>query len=93
MSVVKITNKESLETLQAKLTLRLGRKLTQQETLDICIKSGLDNIDKLINYVQKQPKVNKEKALLIVRNREKLNDVPYDLDLENVSEDDKDIYT
>ncbi|KKL82085.1 hypothetical protein LCGC14_1988290 [marine sediment metagenome] len=37
MSIVKIKNKKGLEQLQAKLTLRLGRKSTQQETLDYCL--------------------------------------------------------
>ncbi len=36
MSIVKIKNKKALEQLQAKLTLRLGRKPTQQETFDYC---------------------------------------------------------
>ena len=37
MSIVKIKNKKALEQLQAKLTLRLGRRPTQQETLDYCV--------------------------------------------------------
>lgn len=92
MSVVKISNKESLEKLQAKLTLRLGRKLTQQETLDLCIKSGLNNIDILLKYLDDSPILNKEKVKAILEARDKLTDVPYDLDNSGLSEDDKDIY-
>ena len=77
--------------MQAKLTLRLGRKITQQETLDICIQSGLDNIDNLIKYVQDQPILNNEKALRILSNRKKLKDVPYDIEKDFVSKDDKEI--
>ena len=45
MAVVKIKNKKALEHLQAKLTIRMGKKLTQQETLDYCIILADQNID------------------------------------------------
>ena len=93
MSIVKISNKEALEKLQAKLTLRLGRKLTQQETLDICIKSGLDNTDILLQYIEDTPIVNKEKITAILKARDELANIPYDIESNELSEDDKDIYS
>ena len=93
MSVVKISNKESLEKLQAKLTLRLGRKLSQQETLDLCIKSGLDNTDTLIKYIEETPILNKQKIESIIISRSKLANTPYEIKNPNISDDDRDIYT
>ena len=93
MSIVKISNKEALEKLQANFTLRLGRKLTQQETLDICIKSGLDNTDILLQYIEDTPIVNKEKITAILKARDELANIPYDIESNELSEDDKDIYS
>lgn len=38
MSIVKITNKQDLDELVAKITLKLGRKPSQQEILDLCVR-------------------------------------------------------
>ena len=75
------------------MTLRLGRKLTQQETLDICIKSGLDNTDILLQYIEDTPIVNKEKITAILKARDELANIPYDIESNELSEDDKDIYS
>ena len=48
MSIVKISNKKSLEQLQAKLPLRLGRKPTQQDTLDYCLILANQNFEEII---------------------------------------------
>ena len=93
MSVVKISNKESLEKLQAKLTLLLVRKLSQQETLDLCIKLGLDNTDSLIKYIEETPILNKQKIDSIIKSRSKLAEIPYEIENLNISNDDRDIYT
>lgn len=77
MSIVKIKNKKALEQLQAKLTLRMGRKLTQQETLDYCVKLGNQNIESLIEIAFDIPILTPEKAEAIIRECDKLSDVPY----------------
>ena len=48
MPIVKTSNKKRLETLQAKLTLRLGRKLTQEETLDYYIILAHQSVEKIV---------------------------------------------
>ncbi|TFF89400.1 MAG: hypothetical protein EU549_00755 [Promethearchaeota archaeon] len=48
MTVVRITNKKLLEEIQAKLILKIGKKLSQQEILDKSIEYLSENLDKLI---------------------------------------------
>jgi hypothetical protein len=92
MSVVKISNKKSLERLQAKLTLRLGRKPTQQETLDYCIILAHQNFEKFIEIAMHLPMLNSERAQKIIEERNSLKDIPYDSESQLESEDDQDIY-
>jgi hypothetical protein len=47
MAVVKLTKKEQLDALTAKLTLDLKRKVTQQEILDLCIEYATDNYEEI----------------------------------------------
>jgi len=92
MSVVKITNKKALEQLQAKLTMRIGQKLTQQETLDYCVLLADQNFDKLVEIIMKMPTLTPEKVNRFLRERDELSDVPYS-DLEKFENpDDNDIY-
>ncbi|MHA1519142.1 MAG: hypothetical protein ACTSRK_03070 [Promethearchaeota archaeon] len=51
MVVLEITKIESLDSLIAKITLRLGRKPTQQEVLDYCIILGHDHIDDIVSHL------------------------------------------
>ena len=48
MPVIKISNKEIINLLQAKLTLHTGRRFSQQEIVDLCVDYAKDNIDELI---------------------------------------------
>jgi len=48
MPVVKIKNKKLLEEIQAKLTLELGKKFSQQEILDKSMKYLSENLDRFI---------------------------------------------
>jgi hypothetical protein len=57
MSVVKIYNKNRLDRLVAKLTLRLGRKPTQQEVVDLCIELGENHFESLISKLHRYFKV------------------------------------
>jgi 2-polyprenyl-3-methyl-5-hydroxy-6-metoxy-1,4-benzoquinol methylase len=49
-SVVKLPNKEKLDKLAAKLTLRLGVKVTQQDLLEKCIELSDVHIEELETY-------------------------------------------
>jgi len=92
MSIVKIRNKKALEQLQAKLTLRLGRKPTQIEILDYCLILANDNFEKLVELVNNMPVLSLEKYEQIIEARNKLKNVIYDEEASFSSRDDKDIY-
>ena len=92
MSVVKIGDKKQLEQLQAKLTLRLGRRPTQQEVLDLCVKLGLTYFDNLVNLLQHLPYLDQEKVQRILAHRASLQGIPYDSETDLLSEEDSDIY-
>ena len=92
MSIVKISNKELLEQLQARLTLRTGRRLTQQEILDVCIRMGAEDIDTLIRFTSEAPTIDREKIARILKQRELLADVPYDSGSDSLGPDDQVVY-
>ena len=92
MSIVKIKNKKALEQLQAKLTLRLGRKPTQIEILDYCLILANDNFEKLVELVNNMPVLSLEISKQIIEARNKLKNVIYDEEASFGSRDDKDIY-
>ena len=58
MSVVKIKNKKSLEKLQARLIIRLGRKPTQQEILDFYVLLAGQNFERLVELASEVPILN-----------------------------------
>ncbi len=92
ISIVKIKNKKALEQLQAKLTLRLGRKPTQIEILDYCLILANDNFEKLVELVSNMPVLSLEKSEQIIEARNKLKNVIYDEGASFGSKDDKDMY-
>lgn len=92
MSIVKIKNKKALEQLQAKLTLRLGRKPTQIEILDYCLILANDNFEKLVELVTSMPILSLEKSEQIIEARNKLKNVIYNEEASFGSRDDEDIY-
>jgi len=92
MSIVKIQNKKALEQLQAKLTLRLGRKRTQKEILDYCLILANDNFEKLVELVSNMPVLSPEKSERIIEARNKLKNVIYDEKASFGHRDDEDIY-
>lgn len=92
MAVVKIKNKKLLEQLQAKLTMRMGRKLTQQETLDYCIILADQNLDKLIQLTDDFPSLSPKKYNYFINKRDQLMDVPYENSKKFKNLNDEDIY-
>jgi hypothetical protein len=93
MSIVKIGDKKLLEQLQARLTMRLGKRPTQQEVLDLCVKLGLSQLDLLAELVEKHPVLDEKKVLSILERREKRATIPYDTETDSLSSDDSDIYS
>ena len=93
MAVIKTTNKEIIDQLQAKLTLEIGRRFTQQEIVDLCIEFAQENFEELINRASNMPRLTPQLADLILKQIDKLDEVPYDLSLSAASEIDKDIYS
>ena len=92
MSVVKIGDKKQLEQLQAKLTLRLGRRPTQQEILDLCVKLGLEYFDNLIALLDHLPILDEEKIQRILARRASFKDIPYVSEADFLTKEDSDIY-
>ncbi|MHA2202831.1 MAG: hypothetical protein ACW991_04010 [Candidatus Hodarchaeales archaeon] len=93
MSIVKIGDKKLLEQLQARLTMRLGKRPTQQEVLDLCVKLGLSQLDLLAELVEKHPVLDEKKVLSILERRESRAKIPYDTETDSLSQDDSDIYS
>ena len=57
MSSVKITDKNLLEQLSAKIFLLTGTKLTQQQLLTLCVSYSSDNLDDLISYISNESRI------------------------------------
>ena len=93
MSVLKLKNKELLDQLQAQLTLKIGKKPSLQDILDICIQLGFENTDIVLERLSEVPVLTDEKIKRIFNLKKSRKNVPYNLDNELASEDDKDIYT
>jgi len=62
MHVVKLPNRETLDRIIAKLTLRLGRKVSQQEILNACLKISSNHIDELEQYFSNRPQLTKKQV-------------------------------
>ena len=93
MSIVKIGDKKLLEQLQARLTMRLGKRPTQQEVLDLCVKLGLSQLDLLAELVEKHPVLDEKKVLSILERRASRAKIPYDIATDSLSQNDTDIYS
>mgnify|MGYP000869356942 CR=1 FL=1 len=93
MAVVKIGNKKVMEELQAKLMLRLGRKITQQETIDICIEVANAHFEEMIAKASEIPVLSPDKAEEIIQNFEKYRNTPYNPNAKFPNQNDQDIYS
>lgn len=77
MSIVKITDKQVLDELVARITLRLGQRPTQQEVLDNCIKIAAMHFDELISRVHPVPVIDQDKFDKILEMREELSKIKW----------------
>jgi hypothetical protein len=92
MAVVKLNKKKVLEQLQARLTLRLGRKITQRETLDYCVLLASQSFDKLVELADKIPVLTPERVNAFLEKRDKLSEVAYNPSAKFARQEDDDIY-
>lgn len=93
MAVVKITDKGLLEELQAKVTLRLGRKISQQEIIDICVRYASRNLDLIMKEISAKPNLTPEKAKKIISRIEKIPQKPSSSEIQFPNPEDEEIYT
>ncbi|MHA1491365.1 MAG: hypothetical protein ACTSRI_17145 [Promethearchaeota archaeon] len=73
MANVKMNNKSLLEKLQAKITLRIGKKMSQQDILDKSIEFTYNRLDDFIKENIKHPPITDE---LIKRLKDSAIDAP-----------------
>ncbi len=67
MHVVKLPNRENLDRIIAKLTLRLGRKVSQQEILNACLKISSNHLDELEQYFSNRLQLTKKQVEEILK--------------------------
>ncbi len=85
MAVVKIKEKKELDELVAKLTLRLGKKISQQDVLDACIKLSTIHITELETYFSPVSKISNERVKEIL-------DMAEDFEYSSKGDIDTDLY-
>ena len=92
MVVVKVKNKKEIDKLQAILILKLGRKISQQETLELCVKLGNKNIEQLMQLAISQPILTPEIAEQIIQDFEQFKGTYYNPNAKFASDIDNDAY-
>ncbi len=93
MAVIKISDKQSIDELQAKLILRLGRKISQQETLDLCIHYAAEHFEEIAAKASETPMLSPKKAEEIIARIEKFKDTYYNPHESFPNPEDNDIYS
>lgn len=85
MHVVKLPNRENLDRIIAKLTLRLGRKVSQQDVLNACLKISSNHLDELEQYFSNRPQ-------LTIKQVEEILKLPENFDYISKGSIDEDLY-
>lgn len=93
MSGIKILNKKMLNNLQATLTLRLGRKISQQETLDLCLRYAVKDFEDLVKFASNVPTLTPEIAEEIIALFEEDDSALYDINTKFPNPDDQEIHS
>ncbi len=91
--MTKIKNKQSINELQARLSLRLGRKISQQDTLDLCVRYSTDHFEDILQMASSTPMLSPEKAECIIQKFEKYANTPYRAKENFDSDVDNDLYS
>jgi len=84
MPVVQLPNREDFDRIIAKLTLKLGRKVSQQEVLDACLNISSNHLNELEQYFSNRPHLTKkqiEEILNLPENFEYISKGSIDEDL------------
>ncbi|MBD3189099.1 MAG: hypothetical protein GF308_00560 [Candidatus Heimdallarchaeota archaeon] len=69
MSSVKITDKEKLDKLAAKILLKTGKKFTQQDLLSLCVQFTDEKLDEFIAKILKASRVWDEEEISSLEKR------------------------
>jgi len=93
MAVIKTTRKDMIDQLQARLSLQLGKRFSQQEVVDLCIEFAQNNAEQLFQLASAGPRLTPTLAEDIIAYIEQLPKVPYDLTLADANDIDRDIYS
>ncbi|HUT81227.1 MAG TPA: hypothetical protein VMZ29_08490 [Candidatus Bathyarchaeia archaeon] len=93
MAVIKISDKKALDELQARLILQLGRKITLQEIIDLCVEFASSNFEEIVAKAANTPRLTKDRAQKIIKNLEQLKGTPYDPKAKLPTKDDEEIYS
>ncbi len=72
MAVVKVKKKEELDKLVAQVTLRLGKKVSQQDVIDACIEFSKMHIEELEKQLTKKAKMSKKRMKEILEMAEEI---------------------
>ncbi|OLS14911.1 MAG: hypothetical protein RBG13Loki_1480 [Promethearchaeota archaeon CR_4] len=94
MTVVKISRKSEPDALVSKLTMRLGRKPTQQEVIDTCVDLGNEYFEDLVGRLNTFTVIDDAKMQRIEAAIEETKDAPWVSVKKStlLSRDDADIY-
>ncbi len=95
MAVIKLTKKDKLDQLVARITIETGRKPTQQDILDAAVELADDHFEELQAKFMPRSLLDEEKIVRILVLRKKLATIEWIAPRrENFSnEDDADVYT
>jgi hypothetical protein len=78
MSIVKITDRGSLDELASRIIVTLGRKVAQQDILDACVKLGVSEFDRLVSLLEDVPVLDRAKITRIKQMSKDHASIPYD---------------
>ena len=93
MAVIKIADKKALDELNARLILQLGRKITLQETVDLCVQYASENFEDIVALASSVPQLTEGMVKKIIHNLEQFKGSPYDEKAKFLSQDDEEIYS
>ena len=85
MSLVKINDRAKLDKIVASVTLKLGKKIPQQDVLDGCLTLSQEHIDELANLLADSSTLSKKRAQEII-------DLAEDFEFMTKGSIDKDLY-
>ncbi|MHA1326744.1 MAG: hypothetical protein ACTSRH_05420 [Promethearchaeota archaeon] len=92
MNKIKIKNKKLLGELQKRVSLRLKRKITHQETMNYCMMFVNQNFEEFGQFIDKIPLLDAKRVKEIIKARNKLKHIDYIVENGFINKDDENIY-